>query len=272
MRAWPPVPDFPDDAFSGTARAYADYRPPYPQALLNDLLTRTGHGADSRLLDLGCGPGRVALAMARHFRETWAVDPEQEMIEEGRRRTPDDLARRLRWIRSRAEDLRADQGSFRLVTIGEAFHRMNQRSVAGQVLRWLVPGGWLAILWYEHIWQGAEDWKRRVTEVLSRYKKTGPSPAKGEAPWRKFMSFEEVLRATGFQNVRQREFREPRLWQTEQLIGYLYSVSVYSRRMLGDRVDDFEVDVRRALAETDAGGQYAEIATFGCLSARRSEG
>lgn len=196
------------------------------------------------------------------------MDPEQEMIDEGRRRTPADLTGRLRWIRSRAEDLSADDAGFHLVTIGEAFHRMDQRVVAKHALRWLVPGGCLAILWYEHIWDGAEEWKRRVSEVLARYKKARAAASTGERAPQQFMTFEQVLSATGFQSVQGHEFREPRFWSTEQVIGYLYSTSVHSKRTLGDGVGDFEADVKRALLQTDTTERYTEIARFGCLSAR----
>ncbi len=55
------------DAFVGTARYYARYRPPYPEEFLADLRSlaeTTGHGS---LLDLACGPGRVAIPMAPLF-------------------------------------------------------------------------------------------------------------------------------------------------------------------------------------------------------------
>ena len=39
-------------------------------------------------------------------------------------------------------------------------------------------------------------------------------------------------------------FREARVWNTEQLVGYLYSTPGYSKRMLGDRVENFLTDVR----------------------------
>src|SRR6266542_2968487 len=55
-------PDFPLDAFAGTATYYLRYRVPYPEALLLDLVERTGVTGEGRVLDLACGPGRVALA------------------------------------------------------------------------------------------------------------------------------------------------------------------------------------------------------------------
>jgi trans-aconitate methyltransferase len=54
-------------AFAGTATAYARYRPPYPRALLDDLLSRAAVAPNGRLLDLACGPGRVGLALAAEF-------------------------------------------------------------------------------------------------------------------------------------------------------------------------------------------------------------
>src|SRR5436190_21187959 len=76
-------PEFPLDAFAGTAGYYLRYRPPYPAALLDDLVERAGVTGEGRLLDLACGPGRVALALVASFREVWAIDIEPEMIEVG---------------------------------------------------------------------------------------------------------------------------------------------------------------------------------------------
>lgn len=264
---WPPAPNLPADAFKGTASYYAEYRPPYPELLLHDLVSQTRVYDDARLLDLGCGPGRVALVLAPYFRQTWAVDPEKEMLDEGRRRTPTDLSESICWICNSAEALRAEIGSFHLVTIGEAFHRMDQRTVATQVRRWLVPGGWVAILGYEHIWHGTEDWKRAVCDVLDRYHKAQPSAVFREAVTESVMTFEDVLRATGYRDVQRRDYHQSRIWSADELLGYLYSVSIYSKRKLGNRVTSFERDVRRALQEADASGKYAEDARFECLSA-----
>ena len=79
------VPEFSENAFVGTARYYSQYRPPYPRELWEDLRQRTGLTGKGRLLDIGCGPGRVALALSPYFDEVWAVDPELEMINEGRK-------------------------------------------------------------------------------------------------------------------------------------------------------------------------------------------
>jgi SAM-dependent methyltransferase len=54
------------------------HRTPYPAELFARLLELTpGRG---RLLDLGCGPGQFARALAPHFAEVLAVDPSAAML------------------------------------------------------------------------------------------------------------------------------------------------------------------------------------------------
>jgi len=76
-------PEFPKDAYVGTARYYAKYRVPYPKVMMDDLIDRAGVKTGSRLLDLACGPGRVSIPLAASFESILSVDIEPEMIEMG---------------------------------------------------------------------------------------------------------------------------------------------------------------------------------------------
>src|SRR4029077_8195344 len=66
--------------YLGTARAYDQFRPPYPAELIADLSARTGADGGGRLLDLACGTGQVAFALSPGFAEVWALDQEPGMI------------------------------------------------------------------------------------------------------------------------------------------------------------------------------------------------
>jgi ubiquinone/menaquinone biosynthesis C-methylase UbiE len=133
-------------AFAGTAAAYARHRPPYPETLTRDLLERAAIGRQGVLLDLACGPGRVALELAASFRSVWAIDLEPEMVDVGRQEATRRAIDNVTWHVGRAEDLAAPAGAFDLITIGEAFHRLDQALIAQKALAWLRPAGCLAIL------------------------------------------------------------------------------------------------------------------------------
>src|SRR5690349_10386690 len=105
----PVAPNVGPEAFSGTARAYLRYRVPYPAALLRDLLERVN--GRERVLDLACGPGRLALPLASSFGEVWAVDLEPEMVEVGRAEADRLGIANIRWLTGRAEDFEAPPAS-----------------------------------------------------------------------------------------------------------------------------------------------------------------
>lgn len=101
------------------ARCYT-HRPPYAPALY-DLLLENIPGR-RRALDLGCGPGKIAIVLADHFAEVTALDPSGAMIEAGRRA---DAGRHgnITWAHMRAEDINADR-PYDLVTAGTSIHWM----------------------------------------------------------------------------------------------------------------------------------------------------
>ena len=86
----PPAPDpavipFEKRRFRTAAGHYLQGRPAYAPGLIDRLVQLTGLGSTGsaprgRVLDLGCGPGQLALALAPHAGEVVAVDPEPEML------------------------------------------------------------------------------------------------------------------------------------------------------------------------------------------------
>jgi SAM-dependent methyltransferase len=238
------------EAFAGTAAAYLRYRPPYPRVLLDDLLYRAAPPAGGALLDMACGPGRVALDLAGSFATVVAVDLEPEMIEVGQA----EAARRgvggVTWRVGRAEDLDLAPGSIDLITIGEAFHRLDQPLIARKAQAWLRPGGCLATLGTEGLLDGREPWQQTVAAV-ARHWMNRAFPA-GWAPGRPGAELgpgaaERVLRAANFAEVASCSFQAPHSWSFEAIVGYLKSTSVCSQNALGDDFPAFEADLRAAL-------------------------
>jgi SAM-dependent methyltransferase len=244
------APNLRADAFAGTADAYLRYRPPYPAALLDDLVERARLGPRPVLADLACGPGRVALALAARFDRVWALDLEPEMIEvgaaEAARRGVDNIS----WIVGRAEEAVFDAGAVDLITIGEAFHRLDQTTVIRNTADWLKPGGSLVTLGTEGLLAGGPSWKTAVAEVAHRWMaKVFPTgwaearPGAQTAP----DAIAEALGRAGFSEVETRSFSEPWAWSFDAIVGYLRSTSVCSDRVLGAALAEFEAELRSAL-------------------------
>jgi SAM-dependent methyltransferase len=265
-------PNFPLDAFAGTASYYLRYRIPYPEALLRDLVERAGVTGGGRLLDLACGPGRVALALVSSFREVWAIDIEPEMIEVGQNEATRRGVTTINWMVGRAEDLRAPPASFELITIGSAFHRLDQQLVAKQALEWLWPGCCLASLGSYGVMEGKQPWQRIVADIVRRW--TGHARPGGDGPAQPQPGsgpehYELVLRETGFEAVASETFDEEHNWTIETIVGNLYSTSFCSKNVLGDSSEAFEAELRAALLAHDPSGTYRETIGFGYTIGRK---
>ena len=265
-------PDFPVDAFAGTATYYVRYRVPYPEGLLKDLIARAGLTGAGRLLDLACGPGRIALALAASFREVWAIDREAEMVEVGQHEATQRGVHNITWMVGKAEDLQAPPASCALITIGEAFHRLDQQRVAQHTLQWLQPGGCVAILGGDGLTSGREPWQRLVAEVVRHWTSRAAAhgdvsapPQPGSGPDHN----ERVLRATGFAEVASYPFVAPHDWTIDTIIGNLYSTSFCSKQVLGANAAAFEAELKAALLAYDPSGQYHEQMRFGYTIGRK---
>lgn len=84
-----------------SAAAYYHARPPYSAELSGTLATRLGWDGRGRLLDVGCGPGVLALELAPSFAEVVGLDAEPAMLDEARRRPGGE---RVQWRHGRAFD------------------------------------------------------------------------------------------------------------------------------------------------------------------------
>ena len=266
-------PNFRPDAFAGVADDYVRYRLPYPAALLDDLLARAQLPPSARLLDLACGPGRVALAITEPFTEIWAVDQEPAMVAAGEREAARQGVRHLRWSVARAEDFEAPAAHFDLVTCGEAFHRLDQPLIAAKVFGWLKPGGAFATLGFGPLTTpGQAPWRRALADIVRAYAgepvqrlQGAPNPTLAGA----IADERAVLRAAGFADVSDHELHFPHEWTLEALLGNLRSTSVLSRAALGARHGPFEAELAAALLVREPAGRFAELVRCGYTLARK---
>ena len=105
-------------AFEGTAAFYSRFRPPYPDELIRRLATFANLRREvDRVLDLGAGPGNVAIPIASHALEVVAVEPDDGMVDALQTAAPANVT----VIKTRVEDM-PDVGRFALTTAGRSIH------------------------------------------------------------------------------------------------------------------------------------------------------
>jgi len=150
--------------FATTATLYGQFRPPYPPAFFRAVVKRLSLGERHALIDLGTGPGLIALGFAPYVGRVVGVDPEPAMLEVARRAAAGagyDLA----LIESTAEALPREVGSFDVVTIGRALHWMD-RDVVGPLLERLVaPGGAILVCSARSVTDGRNGWLETYNEA-----------------------------------------------------------------------------------------------------------
>lgn len=79
------------------------FRPPYPAQLLDELLAHFSLNTQSRVLDLGCGTGHVALPLAERLGWVTALDPDADLLSEAQRLAAERGLNHLEFVRATAE-------------------------------------------------------------------------------------------------------------------------------------------------------------------------
>ena len=80
------MPASPDASpFADKAPHFDRFRAPYAPAAIDFIVERYNLRNDVRAIDLGCGPGTVAIPLSCTVAEVVAIDPDLDMIAEGRR-------------------------------------------------------------------------------------------------------------------------------------------------------------------------------------------
>ena len=133
--------------YLGSAAHYRHGRPAYSPELEAVLTQQTGLDGNGRLLDAGCGPGVLTVRLAHLFAQAVGLDPDADMLAEGRRAAGEKKVTNVWWVQGLAEDLPAvAPGPYRLVTFGQSFHWTDEQQVAEAVYDMLETGGALALI------------------------------------------------------------------------------------------------------------------------------
>ena len=113
----------PGESFEHRAVAdYYRYRPEYPPAMYNHLASISKGGG--RLLDIGCGTGKIARGLSEAFTEVTAIDASAEML-----RVAQDLqsphVNNITWLHGQAEKVELQGKPIDLIVAAASIHWMD---------------------------------------------------------------------------------------------------------------------------------------------------
>ncbi|MBJ7594076.1 MAG: class I SAM-dependent methyltransferase [Candidatus Dormibacteraeota bacterium] len=239
-----------------TAARYYGARAPYSDELRTVLATRLGWDGRGRLLDIGCGPGVIALQLAASFEEVIGLDPEEAMLAEARNATPTEALPKTRWLRGRAEELPSmNLGSLRAVTLGQSFHWMDKYNVAESIYDALEGGGSMLLIHHDSpetepplVSQNQSSHPAvpddAVNNVLIRWLGHGkPPPHPDQEP------YSELLARTRFGRPDRLLLpgRPDVVRSVDEVIDNYLSMSFAAPDLFGSRLADFRAELRTVL-------------------------
>ena len=195
------------------------------------------------------------------FSKVWANDLEPEMIAVGKREAEKSGIKNIEWLSGKAEELKMEFNSIDLITIGEAFHRMDQNVISKLTLSWLKPGSHIAIVGCYSIYRGSEPWHKAVYKIVHKWtllSSSNESESSERRKRREAKQYKLILEENGFAECEVYSFNVPHFRTAESIIGYLYSTSVCSKRVIGDRAAEFESEIKSALNKINKQDRFFE--------------
>ncbi len=210
--------------FASTVAYYESARPPYGAAFFETVALHMGLDGSERLLDVGAGPGILAIGFQPYACEVVGVDPEPGMVKAART-AAERAGVAVSFIEGRFEEVAANLGAFDIVTIGRAIHWLDPEPAQAALDRALAPHGRVLVCGAASVKDGRNPWLDAFNAVRDRWK--------GDRPSRDHDTFFANCQFTRTQTIRvEGTYAVP----VERLVERVLSMSTSSSARLGDEV------------------------------------
>lgn len=264
--------------FGGAAEFYDQGRMPHAEGMSGAIRQNLGADGSGRLLDVGCGPGSIALRLTDAFREIVGLDADPAMVSEARRIARARSITNAQFINALAEDLPLDLGRFDMITFASSFHWMDRVRVAAAVYSMLELGG--AVVQVDR--GGRVDVKDApyppvpgdlIQQLVHQHLGAISHPRKYRGSECE-MDEEEVWRRAGFMAGVSIRVRDARLLvrTIDDLIAETLSYSVSAPHLFGENLASFRNEMRAALQSASPTGRFSVALADTCLYIWRPAG
>lgn len=253
--------------FATTVALYEELRPPYPAEFFRNVAQRLSLGKQHSLIDLGTGPGLLALGFAPYVGRIVGVDPEPAMIAAARKAAAR-ASQPLTLIEGRAEDLPADIGSFDVVTIGRALHWMDRDATLGLFERLVAPEGTILVCSSHSAADGRNPWLGEFNQARRFWSEASlwSESVGGERIHRDLAAFFHGTRFHVADAVRVEASHEI---SVHDLARRVLTFSSSSPDALGDKTDAMLRDVEQRLLPLSRKGSVTEVVVAAAQTLKR---
>lgn len=253
--------------FHSTVAFYERYRLGYPERLIQRVIALTGLAPGDPVLDLGTGPGLLAVPFAQAGMKVIAADPETAMLDAAAAAARAAGVSLELWHGS-SYHLAPSMGPYRLVTMGRSFHWMDRAATLSMLDRIIVPDGAVALFHDEHPDTQENRWFKALREIGDRYGRADePHVIERKSPH--YRRHDAVLLDSPFNVLDGISVVIRRTVTFDDVVGRAFSLSTCSRHKLGERAAAFEAELRAALTALSPTQALTEIAEIKALVARR---
>jgi SAM-dependent methyltransferase len=268
-----------ETVFQGTAAYYRQGRKPYAPALADALAENLDLDGRGRLLDVGCGPGTVALCFEHLFESVVGIDPDPGMLAEAKRAAVEEQVTSATWVQMRAEELPGSLAKFRVISFGQSFHWMDRPSVAAMVRQMLDLNGAVVQVDLWHTNPPGQELpggphpavpEAAIDELRRRW--LGPDRRAGQG-FRNTSpdAEEEVFQGAGFAPEQIVVVPDDRILErsADDIVAWVLSTSSTAPHLFGDRLDEFISDLRSLLHDVSPEGLFSVTLLDNRLRIRR---
>jgi len=253
--------------FAATVELYEELRPPYPPSFFREVVLRLALGKRHALIDLGTGPGLLALGFAPYVGRIVGVDPEPAMLDAAKKAAERAL-RAFTLIEGRAEDLPDDIGSFDVVTIGRALHWMDREATLARLERLVAPDGTILVCASFSAPDGRNPWLDDYNTARRAWSKESLWSESGSAG-RTHRDLAGFFQGTRFHAADVIKVETSHEISVRDLARRVLTFSSSSPDVLGDKVESMLRDVEQRLFPRSREGFITEVVVTMAQEAKR---